>query len=85
MYVCLCVCGRGGFGVARYTCNSQFETLQLTVDYIGIGNTLRGTDIHTIEHCDFTVIYFERWDHVENMSVSREGLKNAIFWCQTAF
>lgn len=32
-----------------------------------------GADIHTIELCDFTVIYFERWDHVENMSVSLKG------------
>lgn len=60
-----------------------FKTLQLTVDYIGSGDTLQGADIHTIELCDFTVIYFERWDHEENMSCIPEGLKPTTFWCQT--
>lgn len=49
------------------------EMLQLTVDYTGIGDTSWGADIHTIERCDFTMIYFERWDHEENMSVSLRG------------
>lgn len=41
--------------------------------YTETGDTLLGTHIHTIKHCDFTVIYFDIWDHVENTSVSHKG------------
>lgn len=52
----------------RFTFSSH-ETLQWTVDYIGIGIT----DIHTMEHCYFTGIYYERWDPVEDMSEPLKG------------